>query len=366
MDDIGYDISTKIHSGKVYVAVGKTAHATIHTIMNAQAPRRVGASSRGFTIVELLIVVVVIAILAAITIISYNGISNRAKESAVLSDASQAYKKVKTHSITNGDAAVANLGDAGITSSDGTTYQYTTSGTDGFCLTAVKDGRSSYTASNYSYNNGTILEQPTATLGACPGHSSAGGTIIRNLVPNPSFEVSGYGWSTTSSNAATSTNWASSGSRSFRVTNTGTSNAGDFRVAGSGLTVIPAGLEAGKTYTISARVNMVAAPTGGYSRSPGVLTWASTNGSTWVENFGPKPPATAGIHTVSHTVTIPANATGVIFGFGVASSTASQVVYYDSIMVTEGTATHTYADGTSTDWIWTGVPNESISTGPAL
>ena len=37
----------------------------------------------GFTIVELLIVVVVIAILAAITIVSYNGISNRAKSSAV-------------------------------------------------------------------------------------------------------------------------------------------------------------------------------------------------------------------------------------------------------------------------------------------
>lgn len=33
----------------------------------------------GFTIVELLIVVVVIAILAAITIVSYNGIQERAK-----------------------------------------------------------------------------------------------------------------------------------------------------------------------------------------------------------------------------------------------------------------------------------------------
>lgn len=35
----------------------------------------------GFTIVELLIVVVVIAILAAITIVSYNGITTRSKES---------------------------------------------------------------------------------------------------------------------------------------------------------------------------------------------------------------------------------------------------------------------------------------------
>ncbi len=34
--------------------------------------------SRGFTIVELLIVIVIIAILAAITIVAYNGIQNRA------------------------------------------------------------------------------------------------------------------------------------------------------------------------------------------------------------------------------------------------------------------------------------------------
>jgi prepilin-type N-terminal cleavage/methylation domain-containing protein len=40
--------------------------------------------TQGFTIVELLIVVVVIAILAAITIISYNGIQSRAKTSASL------------------------------------------------------------------------------------------------------------------------------------------------------------------------------------------------------------------------------------------------------------------------------------------
>lgn len=40
----------------------------------------------GFTIVELAIVIVVIAILAAITIVSYGGIQNRAYETAVLND----------------------------------------------------------------------------------------------------------------------------------------------------------------------------------------------------------------------------------------------------------------------------------------
>ncbi len=40
----------------------------------------------GFTIVELLIVIVVIGILAAITIVAYNGVQNRANDTAVQAD----------------------------------------------------------------------------------------------------------------------------------------------------------------------------------------------------------------------------------------------------------------------------------------
>ncbi len=49
----------------------------------------------GFTIVELLIVVVVIAILAAITIVSYNGITTRANASAAKSTAATFQKKAE-------------------------------------------------------------------------------------------------------------------------------------------------------------------------------------------------------------------------------------------------------------------------------
>ncbi|MEO5949666.1 MAG: prepilin-type N-terminal cleavage/methylation domain-containing protein [Candidatus Saccharimonas sp.] len=41
---------------------------------------------RGFTIVELLIVIVIIAILATITVVAYNGITQRSQASAVASD----------------------------------------------------------------------------------------------------------------------------------------------------------------------------------------------------------------------------------------------------------------------------------------
>ena len=50
---------------------------------------------QGFTIVELLIVIVVIGILAAITIVAYNGVQNRAKTSAGQSLAGQIAKKAE-------------------------------------------------------------------------------------------------------------------------------------------------------------------------------------------------------------------------------------------------------------------------------
>lgn len=54
--------------------------------------------NQGFTIVELLIVVVVIAILAAITIVSYNGITNKANASAAASTAATIQKKAELYS----------------------------------------------------------------------------------------------------------------------------------------------------------------------------------------------------------------------------------------------------------------------------
>jgi prepilin-type N-terminal cleavage/methylation domain-containing protein len=54
-------------------------------------------TSAGFTIVELLVVVVVIAILAAIALVSYNGIQSRANDTAVRSDISNMAKKLQLY-----------------------------------------------------------------------------------------------------------------------------------------------------------------------------------------------------------------------------------------------------------------------------
>ena len=56
----------------------------------------------GFTIVELLVVIVVIGILAAITVVSYTGISNKAIISSLQLDLSSASKQLKMFNVDNG------------------------------------------------------------------------------------------------------------------------------------------------------------------------------------------------------------------------------------------------------------------------
>jgi prepilin-type N-terminal cleavage/methylation domain-containing protein len=55
----------------------------------------------GFTIVELLIVVVVIAILAAITIVSFNGIQARARDSARIENIQAIAKAIELYKVDN-------------------------------------------------------------------------------------------------------------------------------------------------------------------------------------------------------------------------------------------------------------------------
>lgn len=61
-----------------------------------------GKNSKGFTIVELLIVIVVIGILAAITVVAYNGIQQRAQFTQLKSDLASLNKAIQLYHAENG------------------------------------------------------------------------------------------------------------------------------------------------------------------------------------------------------------------------------------------------------------------------
>lgn len=77
-----------------------------------------GPFASAFTIVELLIVVVVIAILAAITIVAFNGIQNRTHDSVVQNELRTLGVKVTQYHLENNDtypaANSAQLGSLGV------------------------------------------------------------------------------------------------------------------------------------------------------------------------------------------------------------------------------------------------------------
>jgi len=107
----------------------------------------------GFTIVELLVVIVIIGILAAISIVAYNGIQQRATVAALSSDLNNASKLLKFDQVTGSTypttLALAN-GGRGVPASPGTTYQYSVSNSSNpqtFCITATK-GSTSYKITN--------------------------------------------------------------------------------------------------------------------------------------------------------------------------------------------------------------------------
>lgn len=132
----------------------------------------------GFTIVELLIVVVVIAILAAITIVAYNGIQQRAVQASVQSDLTTASTQIKLYYATVGSypvsASVLNNGQ-GLKSSADNTLTYTQSG-GGYCI-GISTSRAGGIAFHQSSTNEAIQ---TGNCAAAAPVSLVGANSFRN------------------------------------------------------------------------------------------------------------------------------------------------------------------------------------------
>lgn len=310
----------------------------------------------GFTIVELLIVIIVIAILAAITLVAYNGITNKAKQSGAQSAVAQANQKVLVYMADNADTVPTSLAAAGLANDANTSYQFSSNSSASpqtFCVTA--------TSNNISYFvNNTTQTSPAA--GACPGHGVNGAIPITNLVPNPSFEVGSASWNWTNSNGYTgaiSSARSTSGTSSFAITAPATVADSYFET----YVTVPCPA----TYSFRASVYL----TGNGATIGGRDAWFHVgnylSGSCSFTNSTEPQYDRSKLNqwqTVTKTITI--NGTGTaslrIRFYGPASSTT----YIDGVMVTATPAVQNYADGSTSNWVWNGAANNSTSTGSPL
>lgn len=97
---------------------------------------KIHRAQNGFTIVELLVVIVIISILATVTAVAYNGIRQHTEAAAVISSVNQYAKIMEMYIIDNGRAPAANwrcLGDA-------TTLPATNGYAANFCFKPTNSG----------------------------------------------------------------------------------------------------------------------------------------------------------------------------------------------------------------------------------
>lgn len=163
--------------------------------------------AHGFTLVEIMIVIAIIGILAALVIVAFNGVQRRAHIAMLVSDLSNAAARLKVDQVDLGGypatAAAADSG-KGLKASPGTTYQYTVDNSANpqtFCLTGING--------DLTYN---VTQSTPPTEGACPGHLAAGMVASASDNFNRTASTLGTVPSTNLAWTALSGTWSTNGS----------------------------------------------------------------------------------------------------------------------------------------------------------
>ena len=308
------------------------------------------STSSAFTIVELLIVIVVIAILAAITIISYGGISQRAKESATKTTVSSIARRLEVYKTTSSENQYPQMLSAlGVGSSEAKSLGYTTGiagSSPTFCLYGDA-GSKRFIATNDNLS------------------PREGNCAVTNLVANPNFALNTTGWSTNgygTNGVATATRIESIGPTGGAAMRTLWSVIAVGAGHSSGMNAGSIAAPVGKTYTASVwvRANQLV-PTAMIRVQYGsVPTSADGPAVTIQPNQWTR---------LSVTFTTKELATGFYVQgrindlSGLSDGLTFDVTNY---MLTEGDTLFNYADGDSSGWSWSGTRGASTSSGLAL
>lgn len=279
------------------------------------------AKQKGFTIVELLIVVVVIAILAAITIVAYNGIQNRSKQSATQSAVSQASKKIQTFAAANSDALPDDFNALGVPTSSTLNYTYlpyNTAPYRNYCVSATNT-----TASNLSFaissNSGGAVSGRCAT----------------NLVGNPRLI----------------------GLTGFIAAGNGSVSS----ISGGGITLTQTGADAP---AIDVAATVPDAGTYAVRVSGSNLGIRGTWDSDWNSVGRSNENYSGGIRVFTFNASASTGVIRIRVGLPSGSANGSQTTIDQIQVIRSDTTTTEYRDGSSPGWSWNGPTNAARSTGP--
>jgi prepilin-type N-terminal cleavage/methylation domain-containing protein len=233
--------------------------------MNFSKPHNLQHRQQGFTIVELLLVIVVIGILAAITVVAYKGVQQRAKVSVMSSDLSSAARAFELYKFDNGSYPTDMP--ANIKTSKGVVLSATNTTGDTFCINAYYPSDPSVLVSWDSKNG---LQQGTLCDGAAIGGPAGGSVPLAargtNLMPDFSH-------------------WTLTGTATYN-TSTGELTLGTSGSARSPLVRVdhPVGIKTGgDMYATTASPNSGLAPQGGYHVS---IYYYGSDGTTPAQNTG--------------------------------------------------------------------------------
>ena len=335
------------------------------------------AARQGFTIVELLIVVVVIAILAAITIVAYNGIQNRARDSSLSTAASQSGRKMLAYAPLNSDQfPIESSFRSDISLPADTpraTYNYyVNDARNGFCLSVADTTASPVVAYAVTQSGQTVPGRCVKNLAIDPGAatlnaSGAGAAWNTSRWAGTSPASVGYVTGVAASGLPTPT-LTSYIRKTWSVAPAAIANSGDTGFDNgppSGLTVV-----SGQSITISCYVRPSVNRNfeiGVYQyASPGVAFSTARRASPL--SYGPASQWTR----ISYVYTTPAGVTSVRLVCDSNANTSNGAVNWAStstldgtgLMVTDGPVLYSYGDGNTPGWSWVGTPNNSASFGP--
>lgn len=160
---------------------------------------------RGFTVVELLIVIVVIGILATLTIIAYGGVQDNSRTAVLKSDLEQSARKLEEYRLKNQETlpnSLAAAQAAGIKASPNTSQAYYYEGNSmTYCLESRSTQNSSLVQSISSRTNSVVNAACTenALVSWWPFNGNANDVVGTNngVVTNATLDVGQTGQSNT-------------------------------------------------------------------------------------------------------------------------------------------------------------------------